>query len=412
MLESRAIVTSSLSQIYSTQIFRMLLLLMGFLGIMNASFQPYQSLIGIEKLGLSPEQFAWVLVMTSVVGVSASVLIGVLTDQRSIRREVALLTSGLTLIGSLLMLALPSQTSFVLANGVFLAMGTSLFSQFLALNRLASSAYPAQREAIQAGIRATMSFTYLAMLLLWMGGFALGMGVMATYLGSAVAACAMLVLIWKYWPKAGHQLWEERSSGLRLSDALMQLARPAVTIRVACLGCVQSTAVLYVVLTALVFDASPLRDTGDVSLYVGMVAGWEVPFMLLLPRMMGHLPRNWLILGGTAIYCIHLALIPVLVDSPLLWVLPFFGGLGATGVLLLPLSYYQDLMQDQPGAAGALVAVQRLFADCFSAAIFALGLAWGGYGLSALMDSGLAIGGAALLIVLDRFFPLRAKASA
>lgn len=401
--------TPSLPQILNTSIFRMLILLMGLLGVMNASTLPYQSLIGIEKLGFTPDQFAWVLVMTSVVGVSASVLIGILTDQRPIRREVALATSALTLIGALLMLAMPSKTSFVLANGAFLAMTTSLFSQFLALNRLASNAFPAQREAIQASIRATLSFTYLGMLLLWIGGFAMGMGVMATYLGSAVAACAMLWLIWRYWPQAGHSQWVERPSGLRLSDALMQLARPAVTIRVACLGCVQSAATIYVVLTALVFEASPLRDTGDISLYVGLVAGWEVPFMLLLPRVMGRVPRNWLILGGTVIYCIHLALVPVLVDSPLLWVLPFFGGLGATGVLLLPLSYYQDLMQDQPGAAGALVAVQRLFADCFSAAIFILGLAWGGYGLAALMDSGLAISGAALLIVLDRFFPVRPK---
>lgn len=112
MLESRAIVTTSLSQIYSTQIFRMLLLLMACLGVMNASILPYQSLIGIEKLGLSPDQFAWVLVMTSVVGVSASVLIGVLTDQRPIRREVALLTSGLTLIGALLMLGVIVTTLF------------------------------------------------------------------------------------------------------------------------------------------------------------------------------------------------------------------------------------------------------------------------------------------------------------
>jgi len=402
-------VTPSLPHILNTSIFRMLILLMGMLGVMNASTLPYQSLIGIEKLGFTPDQFAWVLVMTSVVGVSASVLIGILTDQRPIRREVALATSAMTLIGALLMLAMPSKTSFVLANGAFLAMMTSLFSQFLALNRLASNAFPAQREAIQASIRATLSFTYLGILLLWTGGFALGMGVMATYLGSALAAAAMLWLIWRYWPKAGHSQWAERPSGLRLSDALMQLARPAVTIRVACLGCVQSTAAIYVVLTALVFEASPLRATADVSLYVGLVAGWEVPFMLLLPRVMGRLPRNWLILGGTVIYCIHLALVPVLVDSPLLWVLPFFGGLGATGVLLLPLSYYQDLMQDQPGAAGALVAVQRLFADCFSAVIFLLGLAWGGYGLAALMDSGLAIGGAALLIVLDRFFPVRSK---
>ncbi|MBA4352522.1 MAG: MFS transporter, partial [Rhodobacter sp.] len=61
-------------------------------GALNASVYPYQSLVGIERIGLSETTFALVLVAASAVSVTASVLLGILTDQGAGRRRIALLT--------------------------------------------------------------------------------------------------------------------------------------------------------------------------------------------------------------------------------------------------------------------------------------------------------------------------------
>jgi hypothetical protein len=153
---------------------------------------------------------------------------------------------------------------------------------------------------------------------------------------------------------------------------------------------------------SLVFDASPLRGPSDVALYVGLVAGWEVPFMLMLPRIAGRVPRAGLIALGTATYGVHLALLPFLAESPLLWLLPLFAGLGGAAVLILPISYYQDLLERRPGAATSLLGVQKLVADVFVAGVFALGMAIEGLKAVALMGTGLSLMGALALYLADR----------
>lgn len=157
------------------------------------------------------------------------------------------------------------------------------------------------------------------------------------------------------------------------------------------------------ILTALVFDASPSRDAGDVALYIGLVAGWEVPFMLLLPLITHRFRRATLIAAGTALYVTHLALMPVLTETAWLWALTLLAGLGGTAILTLPIAYYQDLLDGRPGAAGAMIALQRLAAELLAAAAFALGaVLGGGHAITALMGAAIALIGAGALLWIDR----------
>ncbi|MEY4982680.1 MAG: hypothetical protein RIR62_946, partial [Pseudomonadota bacterium] len=64
--------------------------------------------------------------------------------------------------------------------------------------------------------------------------------------------------------------------------------------------------------------------------------------------------------------------------------------------------YYQDLLPDRPGTAGALLSVQKLAADIFAASAFAFGMVMGGHGLAALLGAALSVAGAAVLWALDR----------
>ncbi|WP_254216350.1 hypothetical protein [Tabrizicola sp. TH137] len=373
------------------------------LGALNASVYPYQSLVGIERLGLSETTFALILALASAVSVLASVLLGILTDQRANRRRIALLTAASGTTGVGLMLLAPSPLTFALCHGLLFPVATSLYGQLFALARLARSDDGAARDAILATLRSAMSLSFLAMLIFWTFAFGWGLDVMAVYLSATLAAVILSAMLHLHWPRDGQTAWEDRPSGLNFRRAFAEIAEGRILIRLLLLGAIASAGNLYMILTALVFEASPTRDAGDAALYIGLVAGWEVPFMLLLPLLTRRFRRATLMAAGTALYVTHLALMPVLTESAWLWVLTLLAGLGGTAILTLPIAYYQDLLDGRPGAAGAMIALQRLAAELLAAAAFALGaVIGGGYAVTALMGAGIALLGAIALLWIDR----------
>ena len=83
-------------------------------------------------------------------------------------------------------------------------------------------------------------------------------------------------------------------------------------------------------------------------------------------------------------------------------VLTVLAGIGGTAIITLPITYYQDLLPDRPGTAGALLAVQKLVSDVFAALAFALGMGFGGVESTALAGATMALLGAAGLWWVDR----------
>lgn len=372
------------------------------LGAMNASVYPYQSLIGIEKIGLSKPAFALVLVLASAVAVTSSVLFGIMGDMRGNRRRIALIASASSAVGLAMMLALPGPFAFILCHGVLLPVASSLYGQLFALARLASPADGRARDGILGTIRAAMSVSFLVMLVFWTFVFGAGASVMSIYISAGLASFAMFALLYTGWPRQGATDWEDAPSGLNMRDALSEIARPHVLIRLLLLGGISSSGIIYMVLVSLVFDASPVRDASDVALYVGLVAGWEVPCLLLMPRVVARVRRTTLIALGSVVYTCHLIALPLLSDSPLIWGMTLIAGLGGTAIISLPITYYQDLLHGRPGTAGAMLALQKLVADVMGAAAFAVGTTLGGYETVAIIGTLLALTGAAGLYLVDR----------
>ena len=389
---------------------RLVALAMLLLGAHNASLYPYQSLIAIDRIGLSKPAFSLLLVLASAVAVTSSVLFGILGDQYGHRRRIAMATAFASTIGVGLMLIHPSPLSLVLCQGVMLPMAWTIYGQFFALARLASAAEGRSRDTILGTIRAPMSLAYLAMLLFWTFAFGLGANVMAVYITGGLASLGMSVLVVFGWPRDGQTDYHDARSGLSLREAFRAIATPQILIRLLFMGALSSAGNVYMVLISLVFEASPVRGPGDVALYIGLLAGWEVPAMLLLPRFAHLLPRSTLIALGTGIYSIHLIALPFLSDTPFLWVMTLFGGFGGAAILMLPIPYYQDLMHGRPGTASSMLALQKLVTDVLTASVFAFGTAIGGFETVAIMGTTIALSGALGLYLADRndWFPARA----
>ncbi len=172
--------------------------------------------------------------------------------------------------------------------------------------------------------------------------------------------------------------------------------------RVLALGAVNCADAVYVAILALLMVPAVGRGPADVALFFGLVAGAEVPFMLILPLLTRGIARTRLILAGTLIYAVHLGCLPLLAGTGWVWWLILPASLGGGILLTVPIAYLQDLLSARPGTGSSLMALQRLVGQLLAAGCFALGTALAGYGLVAALATGTALIGAVGLALADR----------
>ncbi|NJS39275.1 MAG: hypothetical protein HC783_09910 [Rhodobacteraceae bacterium] len=192
---------------------------------------------------------------------------------------------------------------------------------------------------------------FVVVLPLWALVFAQGAAVTAVFPVGLLLTGAMLLVVLRRWPQDGTTAWEDRPSGLSFRAALAEMGQPRLAARVLALGAVNAAATIYIAIVSLVLVADVGRSVADVALYVGLVAGLEVPFMLALPRLTRGMDRTLLILSGAALYAVHVALLPFLAGSALVWLLVLPAAVGGAITLTVPIAYLQDLLADRPGPA-------------------------------------------------------------
>jgi hypothetical protein len=253
-----------------------------------------------------------------------------------------------------------------------------------------------------AVIRALFALPFVAVLPLWALAFGQGVPVTAIFPVGLVMAGGMVLFVLRLWPRDGATAWSDRRSGLSFRAALAEMGRPQLALRVLALGAVNASATVYIAILALIMVPAVGRGTADVALYAGIVAGLEVPFMLMLPSLTRGIPRTVLIFWGAALYAVHVALLPILVGSAWVWLLVLPAAVGGAVILTVPIAYMQDLLAARPGAGASLMSLQRLAGDVIAALCFAAGTLLSGYWLVAILGVAVSLFGAAALWWADR----------
>ena len=372
------------------------------LGASGSTLGPYIAQLGVERFGLGNFGYAALLAASTLVSVSAALFVGIRSDQTGKRRGLALWAAGLLVAGAALMTFLPGTASFVLAHGLIIP-ASSLFGQVFALARISAAGQPEKmRDGIMAAVRALFALPYVVVLPMWSLAFRAQVPVMAIYPVGLGLTAVMFAVALLGWPRDASLADHAAKSGLSLRAALRELTHPAITLRLLALGAIGSTGTVYWSVLSLVMTPEVGRGTADVALFAGLVAGMEVPFMLMLPLLTRGMTRPAAMLLGTAIYVVHLLSLPHLAGSPLVWLLVLPASAGGAYILTLPIAYLQDLLAQRPGTGSALIALQKLIGDLMAAACFALGTALSGYALVTALGTLVALAGAMALVLADR----------
>jgi hypothetical protein len=376
-------------------------------GAIVCSFGPYFSTLAVTTYGFGDAGFAILLAISSLASVASSVAGGIRADQTAKRRQVTLVSVLALTLGMALMTVVPGPWVFALAFAILFPLGALTFGQVFALARLAASRHPeSERDGIMAVIRALFAAPFVVVLPVWAMVFAQGVPLTAVFPVGLVLSALMLGVVLQSWPKDGTTAWPDGPSGLSFRAALREIGQRGLALRVLALGAVLSASAIYIAIVSLVMVPQVGRGTADVALYVGLVAGLEVPFMLLLPRLTRGWERTRLIGIGAALYAVHVALLPVLAGSSAVWLLVLPAALGGAVTLTVPIAYLQDLLADRPGAGASLMALQRLAGDVIAALCFAAGTLVAGYGAVALLAVVVSLAGAVALWAMDRHRPM------
>nr|WP_299844632.1 MFS transporter [uncultured Paracoccus sp.] len=399
-------------------------------GFAGAATSPYQSVLGIRELGLSDSQYAAIAFAASITNVAMAIAIGALSDRFHSYRKPLILTSAFGILGYGMIWALPGPWVFALAMIGPLALFHATNSMLFGNVRAQSARFdPEETRIVNALMRMAISLSWV----LVPGAVGLMLAgqpsMIAAWLIAAVlaAACLATVTLWlepdappptdtrpkrqpqggtgtsRVAPSAGRS---DRPAQPRLPVSVLgdlaQVLQPRLLASI--LGVALITQVLHVngAVLPLIVVGQANGTPEDVGFAVGMVAALEVGFMFLWTWALRYLRLTTALAISTLIYMGYLAGIAVAQTPGHVFAASLLAGVGAAGIISIPISYLLDLIADRPGLSASLIAVNVFIAGAIGAAIFALGTAVQGYPAAALLSGLAGLAGAGLLFKLER----------
>lgn len=370
-----------------------------------AATVPYQSIIGINELGLSSRSYSALVICASFVNVSASVVFGNLSDriERNKLLMIALCLTGFLGFSSIYIFR--SADAFIYATLFLIPVSNCA-------NPLLFRAIRVATAKMEKGDSASVTASARA---LFSGSWALAPGLVGIYLSTAdtmmpayaVAAVASLAaaLLFVLSPSNSGGLARLPVSSESFVKSLGRVLHRRVLIGVgimSLLGGLQRTSNI---IAPLIITHSIGGSVIDVGVNSGFVAFLEMPFMLLYGRLQRRYRRSSVLIVGTCFYIAYLLLLSVVTRTWQIYALLPINACGAAAILSIPITYLQDLIADKPGLGSSLISVNLFLSNGISALVFGLGAAIVGYSDIALIAAALGVVAVLALLVFARQMP-------
>ena len=366
-----------------------------------ASTLPYQSIIGINELGMSDGAYSALVFFSALANVATSLTLGIWSDRMADRRPLVLMLSVCGMIGFGSVFIFHTAPVFVLCVLLLIPMSNSTYSILFASIR-------ATTNRMDRGLAGSISSTVRA---LYSGSWALAPGVIGLYLATAqsmtpaygIAGAASLTCFLLYFFFAGKT---PKSSG-PLSDApgflpsLKRILQPYILKRIIAMSLLLGLQRLNTMLSPLIITHPAGGTVVDVGFMAGLTAFLEMPFMMMWGTLQKRFRNVHILAVGSLIYCLYLTLAGFASAPWHIYALVGINACGAAAILSVPITYLQDLIADRPGLGSSLISVSVFISNGVAATIFAIGTTLTDYSGTAQIAAFAGLGAIGFLLFLE-----------
>ena len=393
---------NSFSKILTTSSIRVATITLFCLGFTYASTIPYQSIIGIDQLGMSTWHYSILMIIMAVTGMIGSFVMGYFSDRTDDRKKSILITLAVGAVGFGVFSIFPSLWSFIFCLVLISPISGSTYGQLFAVIRSQTSEF-GSRDA--ASINSVVRSIYAASWILVPGLVGLYIATRKNISDSyslAAAAFAFCFLIYLAFGKSvKNSTVGQGSAWAGFKTALSLVAGRQIFLRVLALALIATPQPTNAALLPLFITHLPGGTTADVGLLAGLVAGLEIPFMLL-GGYFNRQTATWkIILVAGLAHAAYLFGLGFVTATWQIYALAIINAAGAAIMLSLHLSYLQDLMPDRPGLGTSLLSIGSLLNKGFGAVVFASAGTVIGFSGAAWFGVIVTLAGCVLLYGLD-----------
>ncbi|MFD1747533.1 MFS transporter [Rhizobium helianthi] len=370
-----------------------------FFGTTGAATSPYQSIIGIQELGLSNSHYASLIFAAAIINVTAAVLMGILADRMGDYRTAIVYVSLFGVAGYAVVYFAATAPAFVISKllllPIFGALNSLIFANVRASSAKLSSA---QLTGINSTIRATISLSWVLMPGV-VGIFLAGASSMLfAYLIATLAALMCFLLGLFGIPKSRQVHRSENDARYRLFPSIGEVLAPRVALRLFAIALICSMLHINDAVRPLIVTGKAGGTVADLGIIVGMVAALEILFILAWGKAEIWLKPVGALALGAGLYAVYLVLQGLATERWHVYAQTVISGLAAAAIISLPITYLQDLIADRPGLGSSLIAVNIFLSAALSAGVFALGTWIGDYSFASIL--GAVVGGCGILLLV------------
>lgn len=369
-------------------------------GLTYGATLPFLSIVGIHEFGMSANALSLLLVATALANLTYGVVLAIFSDMVSDRKPMLLAVLVAGMVGFGMIYLVPDMRVFVFCAVLLIPISNASYSLIFAFIRNQTLSLGG-REATQVNqvVRAAFSGSWAiipGVIALWLSHSA---SMLPAWGFSAVVCLLSFSVVLLFMPSVRRPADSPKVS---FFESLAMATRPAILARVTALSMVISSSRLIAVVQPLIIVGVAGGTLTDVGLIAGACAALEIPSMLIWGMLLKRLSVVRAMIAGAMIYAGFMVALGFASEPWHVYALLIPNAFGVSAILSLPLTYYQDLLQDRPGLGTSLNQISSFLSNGVSAAGFAIGAAWLGYSHSAWLGVALVVVGCGWLMMLER----------
>lgn len=391
--------------------FPIMLLVNIFLGLSMSFVLPFNSMFGIDEVGMSNTGFGIFMLISSLCGIVLSTVIAKLSDRIPDRKIILILCVLAAVIGYLGFAFSRNYYVLLAFSSVFLGISSSTFSQVFAIGRelLTRSDMPAKQLPFYMNILRTifaLSWTVgpaiASYVLLYMGF--VGLYVVAATANGCVALIVLLFL---------HRKVEAKGAKSSQADIpLRQIVfQPTILINLIAFTCISTANTLNSMNMAQFVTKVLGGSEENIGLIFSIPPVFEIPFMLGFGYMATRMKSDKLIRLGALIALIYFSAL-YFTEAP--WHIYSVQILSAAYISItsgIAITYFQDFLPDMPGTATNLYSNSNKAGNMIGFMLFGVIADYFGYRNVYLTCAAFTLVAVVLLVALSRSKQARLQTS-